>query len=481
MTDATGATAATPPRRDGPGHGHGDPDLTGGTAAETGQPGLKRVIGPRLLLLFVIGDILGTGVYALTGTVAGEVGGALWVPFLVAFCVALLTASSYVELVGKYPRAAGAALYTNKAFRLPFLTFLVAFAVMCSGITSASAAARAFGGTYLSTLLDRYEIPVPPTVVVAVVFIVALAALNYRGVQESVRTNVVLTLVELSGLVIVIVIGILALTQGEGNVGRVTTFDVDGNVIFGITAGAALAFFALVGFEDSVNMAEETRDPQRTFPRALFLGLAITGTIYLAVALASSLLVPTDVLAESTGPLLEVVRAGAPNFPILLFSAIALFAVTNSALINMMMASRLVYGMANERIVPRPLGRVHPVRRTPWVAILLTSGIAVLLVSTYDVSKLGGTTSLLLLCVFTVVNIAVLVLRKDRVEHDHFRAPTWMPVLGALTCAFLASPLSGRDLSTYWLALVLLAIGVALWAVNWAATRHTEGAPPRAS
>src|SRR6266540_7540441 len=120
----------------------------------TAQPELKRAIGPKLLFFFVLGDVLGTGIYALTGSVAGKVGGALWLPFVLAFVVAFLTAFSYLELVGKYPRAAGAALYANRAFGIPFLTFVIAFTVMSSGITSASAAARAFGATYLPRSFD---------------------------------------------------------------------------------------------------------------------------------------------------------------------------------------------------------------------------------------------------------------------------------------------------------------------------------------
>src|ERR671916_1800369 len=146
---------------------------------QTEQPELKRAIGPKLLYFFVIGDILGTGIYALTGTVAGKIGGALWLPFLLAFVVAFLTAFSYLELVGKYPRAAGAALYTNKAFGINFLTFIVAFTVMSSGITSASSAAVAFGQTYLKAFVTL------PVWAVGITFIVLLALVNFRGVGES--------------------------------------------------------------------------------------------------------------------------------------------------------------------------------------------------------------------------------------------------------------------------------------------------------
>ncbi|PPK70490.1 APC family permease [Actinokineospora auranticolor] len=436
------------------------------TSQEQAQPELKRVIGPGLLLLFVVGDIIGTGVYALTGTVAGKVGGALWLPFLLAFAVAFLTAFSYLELVGKYPKAAGAALYANRAFKVQFLTFMVAFAVMSSGITSAASAAQAFGNTYLKKLMgDSLTIP---TVWIAVGFVVLLAAINFRGVAESLWANVVLTVIELSGLLIIIVVGIYAIANGQGDPGRLVEIDTSGqSSLIAVSSATALAFFAMVGFEDSVNMAEECREPVRIFPRAMLVGMGIAAVIYVLVAVTSSLLLPARELAGSgSDALLKVLSAGAPDFPLWVFALIGLLAVINSALINMLMASRLVYGMANERIIPKVFGVVHPARRTPWVSIVFTSLIAVVLVATVDINLLGGTTSLLLLVVFTVVNIAVLVLRKDTVEHKHFRAPTALPAIGAVACAYLASPLSGRPAREYGIAAILLAVGVVLWLVN---------------
>ncbi|MFJ2772181.1 APC family permease [Streptomyces sp. NPDC087300] len=445
------------------------PVTTSGTSTTAPPPaeegGLHRAIGPKLLILFVIGDILGTGIYATTGKVAGKVGGALWVPFAIGFVVAILTAASYVELVGKYPKAAGAALYTQKAFKTPFLTFIIAFMVMCSGLSSASAAARAFSGDYLGELTND---ALPPTLI-AIVFIVLLAALNMRGVSESVKTNVVLTLVELTGLMIILGIGAYAVLTGDGEPSRLTEFQTDGSgyaLMTGVLGATALGFFAFVGFEDSVNMAEETKDPVRTFPRAIFIGVAVTGTIYVLVALVSSLLVDHKTLEGSSGPLLEVVKAGGVDFPHKLFALIALFAVTNSALINIMMASRLCYGMANERILPRAMGRVLSRRRTPVVGIVFVSLLAIGLVSTGEIEGLGDTTAFLLLCVFAVVNIAVLVLRRDPVDHQHFRTPTALPVLGAVTALILASPLADRPAEVYIRAGVLMAVGVGLWVVN---------------
>jgi amino acid transporter len=304
----------------------------------------------------------------------------------------------------------------------------------------------------------------------------AVAAINFRGVGESVKANVILTCVELSGLLIIIMIGMWAIGRGQGDVSRVMEFKTaaDGGIFWPVIAATTLAFFAMVGFEDSVNMAEECKDPCRHFPRVLLAGLLITGAIYVLVSISAITLVAPAELGEGEAPLLKVVQAGAPNFPVELFGFITMFAVANSALINMLMASRLVYGMSRERVLPAVLGKVHPTRRTPYVAIGFTSLLAFGLITFVgEVPALGGTTALLLLCVFTVVNIAVLVLRRDRVEHQHFRTPTIVPILGAITCAFLAGPWTGRDPVQYKIAGVLLAIGVVLWAVTVWVNRAT--------
>jgi amino acid transporter len=219
----------------------------------------------------------------------------------------------------------------------------------------------------------------------------------------------------------------------------------------------------LIGFEDSVNVAEETREPRRVFPRALFGGLLIAGVLYLLVTLTASGVVPTGQLAGSDGPLLEVVKEGPLGISTKVFSAIALLAVANGALINMIMASRLVYGMGRQRIVPGLFERVLRGARTPWVAIAFTTLIAAVLIVTGDLSELADTTVLLLLLVFTVVNVAVLVLRRERVEADHFRAPTIAPVLGAAVSIFLITQTEGE---VFLRAGILLLVGIGLWVVS---------------
>ncbi len=450
------------------------------------EPDLKRVMGPKLLLLFIVGDILGTGVYALTGSVAAEVGGASWAPFLVAFIVATITALSYLELVTRYPQAAGAALYTHKAFGIHFVTFLVAFAVMSSGITSASTASNAFAGFVNDGFGFDFALGTMPILLIALGFMTLVAAVNFRGVGESVKANVVLTMVELSGLLLVIFIGLYAVTQGNADFSRVVVFDSpsDKSVFFAVSAATTLAFFAMVGFEDSVNMAEECENPIRDFPKMMLTGLGITGVIYLLVSITAVALVPVGNLSdpEQGQALTQVVAAGAPNFPFdQLFPFIGMFAVANSALINMLMASRLLYGMANQDVLPRSFGRVHAERRTPWVSIIFTTALSFGLIiyvvngNVDSVTLLGGTTSLLLLCVFTVVNISLIVIRRrsHNIEHDFFKAPMATPWIGAVACAFLAGPWARSDeqLPQYKIAGGMLAIGIVLWALTWLTNR----------
>jgi basic amino acid/polyamine antiporter, APA family len=433
---------------------------------------LKRAIPPAMLILFVVGDILGAGIYARVGAVAGEVGGAIWTSFLFGIGIAALTALSYGELSSKYPGAGGAALFVHKAFRSSVLTFIIAFAVLASGIASASAVARVFGGRYLQEF-----VAVPP-LPVAILFILVVALINFRGISESVRVNMLLTAVELTGLLLIVVVGIVALAGGAGEPGRALTFKPDVNVPLAILAGAAIAFYACLGFEDVANVAEEAQDPVRMLPVALIGGLGIAGVLYIVVSFTAAMVVDPATLAKSSGPLLEVVKAGPVPIPPRLFSAIALMAVANTALINMIMASRLLYGMAEQGVMPRVLGLTHRTRKTPWVAIVFTTLLALALVITGDVGELANTTVLLLLVAFTLVNVAVLILRRDRVGHRHFAIPSWVPVLGALTCLALMTQFKADIFAR---AAILVAVGLVLCGINFLLTRRlqTREAPRR--
>ena len=421
------------------------------------EGGLLRAIGPKLLFFFVLGDVLGGGIYALVGEVGRETGGAIWAAFGLAFVLAMFTAASYAELVTKYPSAGGAAYFVHRAFSRPWLSFIVAFTVLCSGVTSAAALARAFGGDYMSAFIDA------PTSLVAIIFLVAVAALNARGIEQSLRVNIVFTLIELAGLLLVIVIALAALGDGLGDPGRAYEFREGVSPLAAVFAGASLAFFALIGFEDSANVAEETKDPRRAYPRALFGGLAVAGLIYLLVTTLAAMTVPIGELSNSSGPLLEVVGRGPLAIDLRVFSAIALFAVANGALINMIMASRLLYGMANEGVVPTVFGRVRAQERTPGAAIVFTTALALVLVVTGDLGKLAETTVTLLLLAFVLVNASALRLKRDVVEHSHLTIPRAIPVLGIATSLGLLTQIGAEVFAR---AGALLALGAVLWLVT---------------
>jgi amino acid transporter len=424
-------------------------------------PKLRRGINGPLLFAFILGDVLGAGIYALMGVLSERVGGMLWAPLLAALLLALLTAGSYAELVTKYPRAGGAAVFAERAFKNRLVSFLVGYSMLAAGVTSAAGLSIAFAGEYLSTFVD---LPV------AIAFLAVLAALNARGIRESMGANFVMTAIEVSGLVIVVVVVSALIAGGGGDVSRVTQVPEGTGVATAVLAGAIIAYYSFVGFETSANMVEEVKEPSKMYPRALFAALAVAGVVYVLVGLASAIALPSDELAGSSGPLLAVVEASGVAIPSWLFSAIALIAVANGALLTMIMASRLTYGMAEQGLLPKVLSRVLPGRRTPWVAILATTLVAMLLTLVGDLTLLAETVVLLLLFVFLSANVSVLVLRRDRVEHDHFRVWTFVPILGIASCILLLTQQS----ATVWLfGVVLLAVGVGLYVLaRWGRARE---------
>jgi amino acid transporter len=287
----------------------------------------------------------------------------------------------------------------------------------------------------------------------------------------------------MTALSIVIGVGLLVILRGEADMGELVRFEdyQDMGIVFAVTAATAIAFFAMVGFEDSVNMVEETKEPERIFPRTMFLGLAIAAVLYILVAVSVVSVLSADQLENiyrSDGrALVEVVHVGSPDFPIdRLFPFLAVFAVANTALINMLMASRLIYGMARQQVLPKQLGLVLPGKRTPWSAIVFTTLLALLLIwyVTSDpdsniVANLSSTTALLLLCVFALVNVACLVLKRKRADHDKsfFTAPKAVPPLAAVLCLSLAGPWVDRDGIVYEIAGGLMVLGVGLSLINW--------------
>lgn len=394
-------------------------------------PTLRRSIGPVQMTMYGLGSMLGSGIYGLIGQAAGEVGNAVWLSFVVAMVAALLTALSYASLGSRHPRAGGAAYVTQRAYQLPWLSFLVGLAVVCSGLTSVATQSRVFSAN-LATLLGTESVPIS---ILVTGFLLLLGGIVFRGIRESMWVNVICTVVEAGGLLIVI-------AAGMSFWGSVDYFETPPNGDVSLTLlvfqGAVLTFFAFIGFEDTINVAEECRDPQRTVPTGLILAMAIAAVLYVFVAITSVSVVPWRDLAEAPGPLTEVMARAVPGLSPIAFTAITLFAVANTALVNYVTASRLLYGMARQGLLPARLASVHPRTRTPYIAVILLLLILFPLAAFGTIGQLASATVLLLLVVFGVVNGALVVLKRRSDERrGRFEVPIIVPAFGALVCAAL--------------------------------------------
>ena len=399
---------------------------------ERKRPELHRSIGPVQLALYGLGSMLGAGIYGLIGKAAGEVGNAVWLAFVVALVAALLTALSYASLGSRYPRAAGAAYVTERAFGLPLVSFVVGLALVCSGLTSVATQSRVFAAN-LAVLFNLESIPLWW---LALGFLLVLAGIVFRGIRKSMWVNVLCTLVEASGLILVVAVGLSY--WGSVDLLEMPPAAVDQGEWLILMQGAVLTFFAFIGFEDTLNVAEECRDPQRTIPLGLILAMSMAAVLYIAIAVTAVSVVPWSELAAAPGPITEVVRRAAPLIPPIVFTGITLFAVANTALVNYVTASRLIYGMAHQGLLPLRFGDVHAERRTPHFAILALFLVAMPLALFGTIAELAAATVLLLLLVFAVVNAALFVLKRRTGEkHGYFEIPLAVPALGALVCLVL--------------------------------------------
>lgn len=442
------------------------------TTADAPPAELKRSITGRLLFFYVLGDVLGSGIYVLIGAVAAAVGGAFWVAFLLGVTVATLTGLAYAELVTKYPRAAGASLYVHRAFRSPAMAFLVTVCMLSACFAAAGSLATGFAGYFAEVWSG------PPALLVSIAFILVLALVNFLGITESVLANLVMTIVEVTGLLIVLIAGIVQIAQGDARWSTLVEFKAEGSPVLAVVAGVALGFFAMTGFENAANVAEETLDPHRTFPRALVAGMVGAGLFYVAVAIAAALTVPLPTLTHSDAALLEVVKTGVLPVPTgtitTIFALIAMVAISNTTLVSVVTQSRILYGMAREDVVPGVFARLHPHRRSPWVGLIFAAVVvsALLVVGRalegagagLDlVARLAAVTVLLLLVVYLLVIVSALKLRgSDETEHT-FRAPTFLLVAGMVGNLVLLGYVVYDDPSSLLWCGSLLAIGVALF------------------
>lgn len=452
---------------------------------------LKRSITATQLYFYVVGDVLGSGIYVLIGLVAAAVGGAFWLAFLAGVAVAIVTGLAYAELVTKYPRAAGASLYVNKAFRSPVLTFFVTICMLSANMAAVGSLASGFV-RYFAGVVGIPEDAVIPTLLIALVFVAVITLINLIGISESVVVNVVMTVIELSGLFIVMVIGLIALFTGIGDPAVLTQFTAEGSPVLAVLAGVSLAFFAMTGFENAANVAEETIDPSRSFPRALIGGMLTAGVVYVLVSLAAALAVPIETLSGNT--LLEVVRAGilpiSVGVMLVVFGLIAMIAISNTTLVTVVAQSRILYGMAREDVVPGVFARVHPTRRSPYVALLFGAGIVGLLLVIGAGIQLGGSdldivdrlatiTVVFLLFIYALVIVACLVLRGKDETPDTYRANTVLLVLGiAGNLVVLLYTVIDDPASLLWVA-GLLAVGLVLFlAQRLSSGGRTPGTAP---
>lgn len=404
-------------------------------ATAPAQPKLARTMGLLALVVYGVGDMLGAGIYGLVGKAAGLMGNAVWLAFAGSMVAALLTGLSYANIGSRYPRAAGAAYVTHRAYGIAILSYLVGLAVAASGLTSMATGSRVIAGFLQELGLHL------PTRVLAAGFLLFLAGVVFRGMRESTWMNVICTTVEIGGLAIVIAVGArywgsvdyLEMPPPKPGAGRGA---LDGVLL--VMQGSVLTFFSFIGFEDILNVSEEVKEPRKNVPRGLILALVIATLIYSAVAITAVSVVPYATLGASKNALQTVVQTAAPWFPLILYSAIGIFAVANTALLNYVMGSRMLYGMSRQGLLPAMLARVHATRRTPHVAILLLLGVVMVLAMLGDIRELADSTSLLLLAVFVTVNIALIVLKVRGGEpRGAFEVPIIIPALGALVCLTL--------------------------------------------
>ena len=404
---------------------------------------LLPTLGRWQVLLYGLGSMLGAGIYALIGRAAESLGNAVWLAFLAAMVAALLTGLSYACVGGRYSKAGGAAYVTQRALGRPAISYMVGIAVMMSGLTS-----MATGSQAIAENLEKAAGSALPIKLVAIALVFLVGCVIYRGMKESMWVNIFCTVVEATGLIFIIVVGVrfwggvdyfetpppLGLKDGS--------FGAAGITVALVLQGAVLMFFSFIGFEDILNVSEEVKNPKKDIPFGLIGAMILATLIYMAVAITAVSVVPWRELTPDVTktPLMEVARRAAPWFSKIdsVYLAITIFAIGNTALLNYLMGSRLLFGMSRQGLMPQALGKLHPVRRTPVTAIIILFVIVTLLILSGGVKPLAEATVLLLLTVFTIVNISLIVLKRRPGEAtDGFDVPLAVPILGAMVCALL--------------------------------------------
>jgi basic amino acid/polyamine antiporter, APA family len=385
---------------------------------------LRRSLGLPLVTLYGLGNILGAGIYVLIGKVAGFAGSSTTLAFVLAMVTAGITAFSYVELSGRYPVSASVSVYLHRAFGKRWLSTAIGLAMVGGGISSAAALAQGFAG-YLKSFVSV------PTLAASIGLLVALGAIAIKGIGESAKTAAFLTGLEVLGLLLVIWFGRNAFAHADVR-GLLAIDPAVG--LGGVFAGAFLAFYAYIGFEDMVNVAEEAKNPSRTMPLAILIALVVSTVLYLLVVIVSTTLVSPAELAGSDAPLsLVVERSGASNAALL--SLIGMVAAVNGVIVQIIMGSRILYGLAKEGWITGRLAKVHARLKTPVTATVVVLVAMIVGTALLPLVSLAQLTSMLVLIIFTLVNASLIAIKRRGTAHQgYITVPAAVPYLGVILC-----------------------------------------------
>ncbi len=385
---------------------------------------LKRTITLPMLVFYGLGNIFGAGIYVLIGEIAGISGIYMPLSFLIACIVIFFTALSYSELSSRYPVSAGEAIYINEGFKSPLLSTIVGLTIALSGLFSSAAILLGFHG-YLGTFFGMSEFTT------LLMLVTLLSGIAIWGISESITVTVVLTVIEIFGLCMIIYVGAEHVTLDSHLLNTITP-DMELSTINPIILGAFLAFYAFIGFEDMINVAEEVNNPTQTIPRAIMITLMIATLFYIAVAIVAISVVPFDELSKSTAPLAKVYETATQSDANIL-SIIAMFAVLNGALIQIIMVSRILYGMSKQKWIPSFLAIVHPKTKTPIYATIITALLILILGSTLPLLSLAQYTSFLIFIVFILVNLSLIIIKlRDPNPQDVKSYSVVFPIIAIL-------------------------------------------------
>ena len=369
------------------------------------KPKLKRRVSLFALTIYGVGNILGAGIYGLIGSVVEITGNLSWLSFILAAITGAFTGLSYAELSAMYPKSAAEFVYTEEAFKKRILSFILGWIIIFSGILSASTVSLVFGG-YLSDLFGVNSIFL--NIVFAIILVLILSLINLIGIKTSTRTNIIFTLIEASGLIIIIILGF----YGDQ---RPNYFDLPlGSSFLVIFSAVALVFFAYIGFEDIANIAEEVKEPHKNLPKAIIYSIIITTILYCFVAISIVNIIDYSIIAASEAPLKDVAEEILGPFGGILLSFIALFATANTVLIMLIVTSRMMYGMARDKALPKGLKKISPKYRTPITSVLLTMCFTIIPIFFGDISIVAHATVFGVLINFFLVNISLIALRKSK-------------------------------------------------------------------